>query len=592
MLSALGSKGDIHPLIALAFVLKSKGAPKVTFLLNDEYKSLIIDHGFNFISTGSQENQDAFTLDKRIWDNRHDVVKVGWKGLIKQSIEEAYQAVENAHKSGEKILVIGLQSIFNGALLAAEAYDIPSIHVTLAPQLISVHSNMAPPAPAKWFLSRKTTDEKIKFLKKIRSKQEKRKFKDTYFKEYNAFRSAHQLAPIEDFTADVIYAHHSLQLCLFPIWFGMPAEDWPSNLTLTGFTLFDGLKKTIPSSVQQFINEQGKPILFSFGTGFFDTQKIFKIACKACDQLKIPALFVGGSFDPKWVQSQRCKHVSYIDFESILPQCRAIVHHGGIGTLSQAIRAGIPQIICPKAFDQFDNADKIYTLGIGSLILKKKLNTKNLSKILSNLLNSQLIIQNNLYLQSMIKGQPAMQQIGTLIENYLNTPKSLRSIHPLKRAIIQQIENKGESKPLDIPLIKYTQISNEQECEAPSLNYGCGHHEVLTMLLHYHKKTITLDYLYQKYPQGLNLIQINTVLKELQLAPKILHCPIDHIPQLKLPCLIQWRYLRFVLLIGIDAEKVILCDPLLEEQSYPIHRFAWHYSGTALECYPLPTNIP
>lgn len=37
----------------------------------------------------------------------------------------------------------------------------------------------------------------------------------------------------------------------------------------------------------------------------------------------------------------------------LLPECSAVVHHGGAGTSAAALVAGLPQIICPFHFDQF-----------------------------------------------------------------------------------------------------------------------------------------------------------------------------------------------------------------------------------------------
>merc|ERR1712079_894685 len=37
----------------------------------------------------------------------------------------------------------------------------------------------------------------------------------------------------------------------------------------------------------------------------------------------------------------------------LFPQCSAIVHHGGSGTMSTAARSGTPQIITPIFLDQF-----------------------------------------------------------------------------------------------------------------------------------------------------------------------------------------------------------------------------------------------
>jgi UDP:flavonoid glycosyltransferase YjiC (YdhE family) len=42
-----------------------------------------------------------------------------------------------------------------------------------------------------------------------------------------------------------------------------------------------------------------------------------------------------------------------------------MVHHGGIGTLSQCLAAGIPQLVAYMSLDQPDNAARIERLGVG-----------------------------------------------------------------------------------------------------------------------------------------------------------------------------------------------------------------------------------
>jgi len=42
------------------------------------------------------------------------------------------------------------------------------------------------------------------------------------------------------------------------------------------------------------------------------------------------------------------------------------VHHGGIGTTAEALRAGVPQVIVPLAYDQFDNAARVTALRTGA----------------------------------------------------------------------------------------------------------------------------------------------------------------------------------------------------------------------------------
>ena len=55
--------------------------------------------------------------------------------------------------------------------------------------------------------------------------------------------------------------------------------------------------------------------------------------------------------------------VNYAPFESLLPRGCAMIHHGGVGTTSQGLRAGIPTLIVPFAFDQPDNAAHAERMG-------------------------------------------------------------------------------------------------------------------------------------------------------------------------------------------------------------------------------------
>jgi uncharacterized protein (TIGR00661 family) len=103
----------------------------------------------------------------------------------------------------------------------------------------------------------------------------------------------------------------------------------------------------------------------------------------ACVKLDRPGLLLSThaeNFPDRLPESVRT--MAYASFGQLLPQCSAIVHHGGIGTTSQALAAGIPQIIRPLAFDQFDNATRVESLGCGRWLRADKLLADTLQSIL------------------------------------------------------------------------------------------------------------------------------------------------------------------------------------------------------------------
>ncbi|KAL8520999.1 hypothetical protein ACS0TY_011518 [Phlomoides rotata] len=53
-------------------------------------------------------------------------------------------------------------------------------------------------------------------------------------------------------------------------------------------------------------------------------------------------------------------------YSLLFPRCAAAIHHGGSGTTAAALRAGIPQVICPFILDQFYWAERMFWLGVAS----------------------------------------------------------------------------------------------------------------------------------------------------------------------------------------------------------------------------------
>jgi hypothetical protein len=73
--------------------------------------------------------------------------------------------------------------------------------------------------------------------------------------------------------------------------------------------------------------------------------------------------------------------VGFVSLSTIAPSCRAVVHHGGIGTSYGALRAGAPSVIVPQAFDQDFNATWVERFGIG-----RRANLHNVGDVLRDVL--------------------------------------------------------------------------------------------------------------------------------------------------------------------------------------------------------------
>jgi UDP:flavonoid glycosyltransferase YjiC (YdhE family) len=109
------------------------------------------------------------------------------------------------------------------------------------------------------------------------------------------------------------------------------------------------------------------PICFGFGSIPLESAAdTLAMICAACAQLGERALVCSGSTDFSNVaHSEHVKVVGVVNYAAIFPACRAVVHHGGAGTLAAALRAGVPQLILWTLPDQPFFAAQLKRLKVG-----------------------------------------------------------------------------------------------------------------------------------------------------------------------------------------------------------------------------------
>ena len=64
--------------------------------------------------------------------------------------------------------------------------------------------------------------------------------------------------------------------------------------------------------------------------------------------------------------------IDYVPYDWIMPRCSVVAHQCGIGTLSHVLRAGLPSVACPYAFDQPNNAMRLQALGVAVYLSPKQ----------------------------------------------------------------------------------------------------------------------------------------------------------------------------------------------------------------------------
>jgi UDP:flavonoid glycosyltransferase YjiC (YdhE family) len=177
---------------------------------------------------------------------------------------------------------------------------------------------------------------------------------------------------------------------LFPDWFGQPQPDWPAQARLTGFPLYDGLgAEPVPAGLYEFLEDGESPVVFTPGTMMRHPWRFFEDAVDACRRLGRRGLLLTRYRDQLPARLPAgVRHYDYVPLSQVLPRAAALVSHGGIGTLSQALAAGIPQLVMPLAFDQFDNAARLERLGVAVTLDRRQFQGRTVARQVARLLDS------------------------------------------------------------------------------------------------------------------------------------------------------------------------------------------------------------
>jgi UDP:flavonoid glycosyltransferase YjiC (YdhE family) len=85
--------------------------------------------------------------------------------------------------------------------------------------------------------------------------------------------------------------------------------------------------------------------------------------------------------------------VEYAPHSELFPRAAANVHHGGIGTTVQAMRAGRPMVIVPFSHDQPDNGARCERLGIARVVPRRKASAARLAAALREVLGDAAVTE-------------------------------------------------------------------------------------------------------------------------------------------------------------------------------------------------------
>lgn len=379
LLLPFGSAGDVFPFIWLGRHLMARGH-RVTMITACLFEEQARKAGLDFIPLGEKEEFETMIRDPRIWKLGHGT-KVVFDFAAK-SVEPYLAAIE---RCGKADLMLAPMTAF-AARLAREKHGVPLITVHLQPAaFVSAHETPLLHPAMRWIRRMPVWFKRLLFslpnpvdllaLPAVR---------------HLCLR--HGVKPPASLFREWWDSPDGV-LALFPDWFAAPQPDWPENLLQWNFPLEDLAKEQpLPGELQAFLATGDKPVVFTPGSANVQASRFFAVAAKAVRQIGCRAVFV--TREPKQVPPNLPANiltVDYAPFSALLRHASVFVHHGGIGTMSQAFAAGVPQLVMHMAHDQPDNADRVERLGTGIGLSVRQFTPERVCGALRRLLSSHEI---------------------------------------------------------------------------------------------------------------------------------------------------------------------------------------------------------
>jgi rhamnosyltransferase subunit B len=380
-LATIGSLGDLHPMLALGLELQKRGYG-VRIASTEFYREKVMALGLGFSPL-----RPSFDLaDPKLLDRVMHPVR-GIEYLIcsvllphlRDTVDDLLAATE------ESDLLISGEVVY-AAPIVAEIRNMPWASVILGP--MSFFSATDPPFIPTIPFSRQIRSAPP-FVHRIIHRLAKASIRG-WSLPIRTFRHTLGLKNSKDPLSEGKFSPF-LNLALFSESFAGPQPDWAPATRQAGFVFYDrhDVGPLSQGGLNRFLKDGDPPVLFTLGSSaVMSPGAFYRESLEAARLLDRNVVFLTGPNRLPEPLPANVFQIPYAPYSEIMPRSACVIHHGGVGTTAQSLKAGIPQLIVPFAFDQPDNANRIDRLGVGRIVPKTEFSGKRAAREIRELLGN------------------------------------------------------------------------------------------------------------------------------------------------------------------------------------------------------------
>jgi len=404
-----GSHGDVQPFIPLSIGLMKRGHV-VKLAAPSRFKELVEGYGIQFIPLAG----DPEDLSRRLNNAGYNFIKMVYE-LMDHAVEIAVDVMRQTEMAGaDADLIIHTFAHAVGAHTFACEKNIPDIHVQGFPMFTPTgdYPNVTMP------------DLKLRSLNYFTHVMSK---KISWWTSKLGYEQVRRRAGLPKRKLYFPFDENPLRpstpiLCAWSPSFLPPSKEWGDNVYVTGYYFLETDESyKPPSSLQNFLNTGKPPICISFGSMVNRrAEQIDDIVRSALKQTNNRGVILSGWSGTINQPDDDLLYLDAVPHDWLLPRCKMIVHHGGAGTTSAGLRAGIPNVVVPFTADQPFWGRRVCMMGVGPKpIVVKNLSVENLTQAIIDA-DDKVVYDRAQVVSRKIKGEDGVTNAIRLIESFVN----------------------------------------------------------------------------------------------------------------------------------------------------------------------------
>ena len=371
LLSTIGSRGDVQPLVALGQALTSLGVD-VRLCVPPDFREWIEQLGMPVMpigpelrSTGKGSLPETLTPEQR-------------RQMIEGTVATQFQTIAQAAQGCD--IIVGATALQIAAPSIAEKMGLPYVFASYCPAVLPSPRH-APPVLG-WLGDKPVAMADYTEL----WTQDAERWNGMWLPLLNANRATLDLAPVDDVRSHVLTERP--WLAADPTLAPWPDATSDAVLQTGAWMVRDG--RPLSDEIEVFLAAGDAPVYFGFGS-IRATPDLARVMIESARAVGRRAILSRG-----WAElalpddAPDCLAIGEVNQQALFTRVAAVVHHGGAGTTTAAARAGVPQVVVPQMYDQHYYAARVNELGVGTAHAPGAATTESLTRALERTLRGDV----------------------------------------------------------------------------------------------------------------------------------------------------------------------------------------------------------